>query len=282
MEMAASPGCASFAYGSMERTNEHLLFVQILVRPDRRRTGIGILLLERATEVAEARGRSMVMTDTFDTIPAGACFAAAVGADVGIREHVSRVAVPRINMVALRSWADEGVRRAVDYDLIRWTDGYPDARLGDVAALFVMADEDMPFDDAAFEPITETAESLKMRLDASKPFVERVTTVTAHRSSGQLVGFSELIRRRSDTSTLFTSLTTVHRDHRGRGLGKWMKGDVITAAIARFPDTKRLQTENAFSNTAMLAINDAIGFVPQYTLTSYQLATEKVRRYLDR
>ena len=31
-----------------------------------------------------------------------------------------------------------------------------------------------------------------------------------------------------------------------------------------------------------VAANDAIGFVPQYTLTSYQLATEKVRRYLDR
>lgn len=57
---------------------------------------------------------------------------------------------------------------------------------------------------------------------------------------------------------------------------------MITAAIARFPDAQRLQTENAFSNAAVLGINDAIGFVPQYTLTSYQVSTEKVRRYLDR
>ena len=265
----------------IDGTNKHLLFVQVLVRPDRRRQGLGRLLLERAVEIAGTTGRSMIMADTFDTVPEGALFAAAVGADVGIREHVSRVAVAKLDTPGLRTWLDCGLTGALDYDLIRWTDGYPDTNLGAVAELFVMADEDMPFEDAAFEPITETAASLKLRLDASKPFVQRVTSVAVHRSTGQLVGFSELIRRLSDTSTLFTTLTTVHRDHRGHGLGKWLKADVITAAIARFPDTQHVQTENAFSNAAMLGINDAIGFVPQYTLTSYQLATDQVRQYLE-
>lgn len=53
-------------------------------------------------------------------------------------------------------------------------------------------------------------------------------------------------------------------------------------AIARFPDAEILRTENAFSNAAMLGINDAIGFVPRFSATSYQLATEKVRADLDR
>lgn len=224
----------------------------------------------------------MIIADTFDTVPAGALFAASVGAEVGIREHVSRVSVAELDTDLLQSWIDDASRRADDYDVIRWNDFYPEANLGEIAELFVMADEDMPFEDAAFEPITETAESLNMRLEASKPFIRRVTSVAVLRSTGQLVGFSELIRRLSDTSTLFTTLTIVHRDHRSHNLGKWLKADVITAAIARFPDAQRLQTENAFSNAAVLGINDAIGFVPQYTLTSYQVSTEKVRRYLDR
>jgi hypothetical protein len=32
----------------------------------------------------------------------------------------------------------------------------------------------------------------------------------------------------------------------------------------------------------MLAINDAIGFAPSCTLTSFQISTDRIRRYLDK
>ncbi|MGI9529746.1 MAG: GNAT family N-acetyltransferase [Acidimicrobiia bacterium] len=266
----------------VDGTNAHLLFVQILVRPDRRRAGLGRLLLDRTVQIAEGSGRSMVIADTVDTVPAGASFAVAVGAEVGMREYVSSVSVANLDTDRLQLWIDDGPRRGADYDVKRWVDGYPEADLAHIAELFVMADEDMPFEDAAFEPITETAETLKLRLEGSKPFVDRVTSVAVHRPSGQLVGFSELIRRSSDPATLLTTLTTVHRDHRGHAIGKWLKADVIMAATARFAETTVVKTENAFSNAAMLGINDAIGFVPRFTLTSYQVGTEDLRANIDR
>ena len=263
-------------------TNPQLVFAEVLVRSDSRRRGFGRLILEEVVETAEASDRTLVLVDTVDTVPAGEAFASAVGADIGMREHVSRVSIEDLPFDVLEAWEADAAVRAADYERLAWEDGYSEDHLDQIAALFVMADEDMPYEDAAFEPITETAESLRTRIEVSKPFVSRVTSVAVHRPSGEAVGFSELIRRRSDPATLFTTLTTVHREHRGHGLGKWIKADVISRARARFPHARFIQTENAFSNAAMLAINDAIGFAPACTLTSFQLSTDGIRRYLDR
>jgi len=263
----------------VDGTNAQLLSVQILVRSDSRRRGLGRLILEEALEVAEVAGRSVVMFDTFDTVPAGQAFAVAMGAEVGIREHISRLSVSDLDVGRLELWMAEGQVRAPDHELLRWLDGYPQPYLDQIASLFVMADADMPYEGAPFEPITETAASLQTRLDASSAFVKRVTSAAVHRPSGTVVGFSELINRTSNSSALFTALTMVHRDHRGHGLGKWLKADTITRAITRFPEASRLHTENAYSNDAMLAINNAIGFVPHYTLTSYQLPASGIRPY---
>jgi GNAT superfamily N-acetyltransferase len=151
-----------------------------------------------------------------------------------------------------------------------------------IARLFVIADEDMPFEDAAFDPGSETAETVRARLERTESTVKRITSIARHVESGELAGFSELTVRPSDPSTLFTSLTVVHRDHRGHALGKWIKADSILRAMERWPDATHVQTENAASNAPMLGINDAIGFRLEHTLIAYQANVAQVRAYLDR
>lgn len=265
----------------VDGSNPQLQFLQVLVRPDMRQQGLARVLLSRALEIAVEGGRTMITGDTVDTVPSGEAFAHAVGADLGLREHINVVAVSNIDTSMLEQWREEGPERASDYELLSWFDGYPRGHDARMAQLFVMADEDMPFEDWDFEPTAETAESVRERLERLADITNLVTSVARHRDSGEIVGFSELVAHPGDP-TLETTLTVVDRDHRGFALGKWIKADVILRALQRFPDVTHIETENAFSNAPMLGINDEIGFVPEHALLIFQASTDTVRAYLER
>ncbi len=266
----------------VDGTNTDLQFVEILVRPDNRRRGLGRALLRHGLEIAEMTGRTMIIADVVDTVPAGEAFARTVGAELVLREHVNVVAVADLDLHTLRGWRQDGPDRAPGYEILCWTDSYPREFDAQIARLFVSAEEDVPLEDAPFEPTVETAETVRERLERTRDTVERITSVIRHRGSREVVGFSELVARRSDDATLYTTLTAVHRDHRGHALGKWLKADTILRAIDRSPHTTHIQTTNAFSNAPMLGINEAIGFRPEHTLLNYQASTATIRTYLDR
>jgi mycothiol synthase len=263
-------------------TNAHLQYLQILVKQDMRRHGLGRALLQHGLEIAERTDRNVITVDVVDTVPAGEAFALSVGADLGLREHINVVAVSDLDVSMLQKWRREGPQRTPGYELLSWVDGYPREFDAQIALLFVIADEDMPFEDAAFDPELETAESVRERLDRTHATIRRTTSAVRHVASGMIVGFSELVTGQSDDPTLDTTLTVVHRDHRGHALGKWIKADALLRALDRFPHATHIQTENVFSNAPMLGINDAIGFRPEHTLSSYQATTAEIRSYLAR
>lgn len=266
---------------SVDGTNADLIFLHVFVRRDMRRQGLGRALLRRAVVGADEHGRTMLMVDVADTVPAGEMFSDAAGADLGIEEHINSVAVDALDLTMLERWLDEGPQRAPDYEILSWMDGYPLEHDAQIARLFVMADEDMPFDDAEYEPQAQTADTVRERLERSDGVIERVASVARHVATGRLVGFSEIVSVLKDTPTLNTTLTVVDRKHRGSAIGKWIKADSILRAIKRYPNATHIQTVNAFSNAPMLGINKTIGFEPEYTLKTYQATTDTVRAYLD-
>ncbi len=262
--------------------NAHLQWTQISVRPDMRRRGYARQLLARACSIADVAGRTMLGADAYDSVPAGDAFALTVGANVGMREQINVVRTAAVDRTMLETWRQDGPVRADGYEVLQWVDGYPPEHDAQLARLFVGADEDMPFEDAAFDPGAETAATVRSRLERSKGTITRITSVARHIESGDIVGFSELFVRKSDQESLFTSLTAVDRDHRGHALGKWLKADAILRGMERWPDATSIQTENAHSNAPMIGINREIGFEVEHTAIFYQATVEKVREYLAR
>lgn len=275
-----SPVGLLITYEFVDGSNDHLVFVQIEVAQAERRNGVGKRLLAKAHEVAVEGGRTAVGFDTFETVPAGAAFCESIGAAIAIREHMNAVDVAALDIEMLERWRVEGPERAQGYEMLMWVDGYPEKYLEQVAGLWYMAGEDMPMEDLSLNPPIATAESVAERLALMAKVYERLTAIPCHIDTGTLVGFSELIYRPSDPTNLQTTLTMVHRDHRGHALGKWAKAAVILAGLERWPDGERILTENAKSNAAMLGINDAIGFEPKGSLIGYEATTATIGDYL--
>lgn len=75
---------------------------------------------------------------------------------------------------------------------------------------------------------------------------------------GRPIGIASLHVTQARPTTAFHSLTTVHRDARGRGLGNHFKAAVV--GWARDAGYTRLETASDESNAPMRAINAALGF----------------------
>jgi GNAT superfamily N-acetyltransferase len=81
------PGTAAGGYllELPAKENTHIGWLGIMVAPDRRRAGLGTLLLQHAAVRAREHGRTVLFAETRDGAP-GSAFAAATGARPGITE----------------------------------------------------------------------------------------------------------------------------------------------------------------------------------------------------
>jgi mycothiol synthase len=104
------------------------------------------------------------------------------------------------------------------------------------------------------------------------------TLIARHDTSGELVGYTQVVLQRDRPHALIQKETGVRLEHRGRGLGKWMKATMLQRIMAEALYAVYIDTGNAASNAPMLAINEALGFRRFRTDTVWQVPIERVKR----
>lgn len=91
----------------------------------------------------------------------------------------------------------------------------------------------------------------------------------AEDASGEWIGQTTLFRSEASPDLLFTGLTGVTREARGRGVATLLKLRAIRAGRAL--GGALIRTDNASDNAPMLAINDRLGFVRDPASVSWRL-----------
>lgn len=89
----------------------------------------------------------------------------------------------------------------------------------------------------------------------------------------RLVGMSDLYRSDA-TDDLFTGLTGVRREERGRGIALALKLRAVRYARSR--GAPRIRTDNASTNAPMLAVNARLGFVREPALIGFHKVIDAV------
>lgn len=245
-------------------TNRHLAHADIAVAPDRRRQGLGAALFDAVAAHARERGRRYL----FLTPAAGssyAAFADALGGKVTLEEDLNRLRLADVDRALLERWD----RPADGYSLVTIPDRCPDDLLGRFADLRgVMNDAPMP---DVVEEMVVTPEEVRAR-EASDAVGgwERWCLVARHDATGDLVGFTELFLGPHRRWLASQGGTAVRPEHRGHGLGRWLKAANVRRVLDRRPEVTTIDTDNAGTNAAMLAINRALGFRQVLTWAEYQ------------
>ncbi|MFB7592240.1 GNAT family N-acetyltransferase [Streptomyces sp. NPDC056169] len=157
------------------------------------------------------------------------------------------------------------------YRLASWRGTVPD----DLAQTFAAsrrAMDDMPMEDTDYGTVTWDVDRVRAAARAVRDRGDQLHTVVAiDTTDGSIAGFTELVVPGNGTGDGQHYGTGVLPEHRGHGLGRWMKAESIREAHGRYPDLGGLLTDTADSNTHMRRISDSLDYVPTHTTVQYQL-----------
>jgi GNAT superfamily N-acetyltransferase len=246
---------------------EHLAELELHVHPAERRRHVGSRLLEAAVAGARDDGRRCVIAQTRAGLP-GDLFLSARGFRKVLTLIYARLPLARVDLTTLTElidWPHPG------YRLASWDGTVPDALAGTFTAAR-RAMDDMPMGDTDYGTMAWDVDQVRA---VARPVDKRGdllhTVVAIDESDGSIAGFTELVVPGDGTGDGQHYSTGVLPEHRGRGLGGWMKAESIRWARERHPALEGLLTDTADGNRYMRDINDALGYVPTHTALEYQL-----------
>ncbi|GAA2976242.1 GNAT family N-acetyltransferase [Streptomyces fulvorobeus] len=248
---------------------------QLLVHPKLRRRGIGRALFGKARELAAGHGRTVLAGMTVEPLeggpardPAPSAFVASLGG------------VAADGPSGLHQWLDlrrhnplaDGVPALPEgYGLVRWGTVTPDAYAVPVSLL----EQSLGAAGAEPEPDQEVETSYARAFETMRVGRGRRAyhTGVVHRASGTLAGYTSISKTTGNPEYALQGMTVVHRAHRGHRLGLLLKLSNLENVLRQEPAVRLLETANAEDNHSMIAVNSAMGFVPQDRWVSWTFPT---------
>ena len=262
--------------------NEHAADFTVEVLPEYRRQGLGQQGLRIITAFAQKHQRRLLITFAPDRIPASTSFLERLGARHGLEMHVNQLKVDEFDKSLVNLWLDQSSHLNVDYDLGLWYGPIPEEYIVEVAALMQELANDQPRDDLELEDWNVTPEFL--RQGEKNMFArgnQRWFMYIMDRANGKISGLTEVIWNPNRGMILDQGFTAVLPEYRNKGMGRWLKAEMMQKVLRDRPEVKFIRTRNANSNAPMLKINNEMGFKPYIANTIWQVETEKVEKYLS-
>src|SRR4051812_7651002 len=225
-------------------------YVQVLVRPEARRQGIGTALLAEVAASARAQGIPSFFAHHFDE--AGAAFARRAGAIDDQRDVHSEVRLREADLP--EPPLPDGWR------LLTWTGAAPEELVESYARARAAIDDAPTPGDMTMTPIDV---DWVRRMEATPVARGRVSRVTVAVDASGVVGSFPDLRLSPPPSTVATTDDTATiAEARGLGLAYAVKVESLRQLRRARPDVEVVRTVNAEHNAAMRAVNAKVGFVP--------------------
>ncbi|GII21325.1 hypothetical protein Pme01_09220 [Planosporangium mesophilum] len=251
--------------------------LELLVRPDARRAGVGTALLAAAARRADAEAYGSIGVEVVGDTPA-ADFFEAQGfrcAFVEMRNLLDLSTVNWEQLTGLAKGVGSGYR-------IEYHHGGPPEELLDEYARAKATMRLNPAYELELRPSSYDSERLRaslatLRARGLKPYV----VLAIHEQSGAVAGLTEVVVPAQRPTRADQYDTVVVRTHRGYGLGRALKARMLTELRTDEPQLEDVQTWNAVGGEAMRRVNDELGFKPNREWREYEADVSDVLRRLD-
>lgn len=250
--------------------NEELVVMEIRVRPEHRRQGVGTALYEEGVRRSVAEGSTSLVSWCLDS-PATQGFWTAKGAEKKYDERSSRLHLDRVDRSLIQRWKDAAQpARDEGYVLRSWRGVCPDDMLEPLLAVLVGM-HDAPLDDLDMDHEIFTEQTVRDRENRWTQAGSEMWQMLILDPEGAPAALTELVIHSSRPDLIWQEGTTTLPAYRRRGLGRWVKAEMLEQVLDELPEARCIETENAESNSSMLNLNVEMGFAPHLQYAAFQM-----------
>lgn len=237
--------------------NQHLAEVEVHVRPEQRRRGIGRTMLAEIVDRCLAQGRTTLFGESH--VPAGSELGDSPSSAFAVASGFESVHVEDHLLLELPA-SPEGDVDPEGYRILTWGTRTPEEYLDRYCAMRTQMAIDVPSGDLDAEPIVFDAERLRTSESRTERLYHRVIAV-AHAKDDTFAGYS-LVYLPHGTHEVIQDDTFVMSAHRGHRLGTAMKLATLDVIRHEHPERSAMHTWTAVDNAPMQCTNRDFGYRP--------------------
>jgi len=220
------------------------------------RQGIGLAMFKEILKVGREQGIKIVSGGADNDKAFG--FIKKHGAKITVEGAENRLQMEDVDWDLMQTWINEGPTRAKGVE-IRYFDRVPEEIFTEFLLIFNEGLNLQPLGESSLRTnISE--EQYRDGMRKNQELGTKNYTYISVESDGRISGMTELHSSKEREYKLDVGLTTVRPEFRGRGLGKWLKAQMMFFVKENFPDIDYISTGNATTNEPMLSINNRMGF----------------------
>lgn len=251
--------------------------IELFVRPEARRHGLGGRLLAEAARRAYMEGFSSIGVEVVGGTPAVG-FYESLGFRCAYAESRSVLQLAAVDWHSLGEMA-RGI--APGYR-IEYHPGGPSNALVEAYAVAKAQVRDEDEGDLELRPSSYEPERLRESLSClhrrgMTPYI----VLAIHEESGAVAGLTEVVVPAQHPTRADQYDTIVVPEHRGCGIDRALKARMLFELRAAEPGLAEVQTWNAPGNEAMLKVNAELGFAPDREWFEYEVEVADLIQHFD-
>ena len=259
------------------QANKHVAFGTIFVDRVFRRKGYGTDLLKIL--LTKVKDEEKTVFQGGSLLENGKAFCERYGGKLALTEEESRLKLEEVDWEMINEWINEGKHRAKGVIIERF-EVVPEKDINDYCQLFTETINQVPKGELEWE-FKETPDTRRIRENRNKILNRTWTTLITRETDGTISGLTETFYQPDQATLLFQGLTSVRKKYRGRGLGKWLKAEMLEYTKKAFPEVKFVVTDFAVTNAPMIAINKRLGFKKLKFWSEYKFQVDQLSRSLN-
>ena len=258
--------------------NKHLLQFDFVLLNEYRNNGIEKIVMKQIYDYAKENNHTVLMSGTDDK--EGKAFLNDIGAQIALSGVENRLNLEEVDWSMVETWVKEGPKRSPETKLMQ-VYSIPDDDIEQYCKVYTETLNQQPLGDLDVNDIVISPELNRHTEQQRAALGRKHLTFYTVEPNGDISGLTEMLFRPDRESMVDQLLTGVQEQYRGRGLGKWLKAEMLLTVKEEFPKAKIITTGNATTNAPMLSINDRLGFKPHKESITAQLTLDTLEKYLE-